>query len=304
MTIIAFRDSRLIEVAINGTTNYANAQTVEESIFNELAVTLDEAIKKIENGEHGETIVDPDSIKPVKFSYTGQAQEYIAPVSGKYQIELWGAEGNYYASGNSYQNTGKGAYVSGEIYLNKGTKLYVYVGQHSHDSNSYSSSMFNGGTISTPAWVGHYSGSGGGATDIRLTGGNWDNFDSLKSRIMVAGAGGGNLYNHDNNWSKGSYAGGLQGGDFIWNSSFYAKGATQVSGGATAVTQWGTDSEDGKFGKGGNAARNGIAPIGGAGGSRILWRSWRKSFKWFMCCRRRRRIFLYFRAQWMRCDFR
>ena len=152
--------------------------------------------------------MDPDSIKPVKFSYTGQAQEYIAPVSGKYQIELWGAEGNYYASGNSYQNTGKGAYVSGEIYLNKGTKLYVYVGQHSHDSNSYNSSMFNGGSIPASVYQGHYSGSGGGATDIRLKEGNWDDFEGLKSRIMVAAGGGGNMYNGGNIF-KGSYAGGL-----------------------------------------------------------------------------------------------
>ena len=36
------------------------------------------------------------------------------------------------------------------------------------------------------------SGSGGGATDFRLLKGNsWDSFDSLKSRIMVAGGGGG-----------------------------------------------------------------------------------------------------------------
>ena len=35
---------------------------------------------------------------------------------------------------------------------------------------------------------------GGGATDIRLTGGNWDNFASLKSRIMVSGGGGGGFH--------------------------------------------------------------------------------------------------------------
>ena len=36
--------------------------------------------------------------------------------------------------------------------------------------------------------LGYYSvNDGGGATDIRLISGNWDSFESLKSRIMVAG---------------------------------------------------------------------------------------------------------------------
>ena len=50
VTIFAFRDSKLIEVAINGTTNYANAQAVEKSIIDELAVALDKAIEQIEAG--------------------------------------------------------------------------------------------------------------------------------------------------------------------------------------------------------------------------------------------------------------
>ncbi len=33
-------------------------------------------------------------------------------------------------------------------------------------------------------------GSSGGATETWLSGSNWDDFNSLKSRIMVAGAGG------------------------------------------------------------------------------------------------------------------
>ena len=51
-------------------------------------------------------------------------------------------------------------------------------------------------------------GGGGGATDIRTVNGNWDNFNSLKSRIMVAGAGGGGAYV----LRCGGYGGGLNGG--------------------------------------------------------------------------------------------
>ena len=53
VTIFAFRDSKLIEVAINGTTNYANAQSVEESIMVELSDRLDEELEKIEKAQGG-----------------------------------------------------------------------------------------------------------------------------------------------------------------------------------------------------------------------------------------------------------
>ena len=53
VTIFAFRDSKLIEVAINGTTNYANAQAVEESIMLELSDRLDKELEKIESAQGG-----------------------------------------------------------------------------------------------------------------------------------------------------------------------------------------------------------------------------------------------------------
>ena len=54
------------------------------------------------------------------FSYTGQYQEFTAPMNGKYKIELWGASGAY--------NGGLGGYTKGEIYLDASDKLYIYVG--------------------------------------------------------------------------------------------------------------------------------------------------------------------------------
>ena len=53
VTIFAFRDSKLIEVAINGTTNYANAQKAEESIMTELSDRLDKELEKIEKAQGG-----------------------------------------------------------------------------------------------------------------------------------------------------------------------------------------------------------------------------------------------------------
>lgn len=58
------------------------------------------------------------------FSYIGDKQEFIAPKTGYYQFECWGAKGGSYSAVG-----GNGAYTSGNIYLEKGQKLYVYVGQ-------------------------------------------------------------------------------------------------------------------------------------------------------------------------------
>ena len=92
-------------------------------------------------------------------------REYIAPSGGWYKIELWGASGG---SGGS-----RGAYTSGTMYLEENEHIYFYVGQQGGNENS-----FNSGS------------SGGGATDVRLINGEWDNEESLLSRVMVAGGGG------------------------------------------------------------------------------------------------------------------
>ena len=92
---------------------------------------------------------------------------------------------------------------------------------------------------------------GGGATDIRLLSGNYDNFTSLKSRIIVA-AGAGAQDSND----LGGPGGSLDGFNSTKN---YGKGGSQKSGGQGTVS--------GKFGKGGENP-NRIGDEGnGAGGS-------------------------------------
>ncbi|EAX89182.1 hypothetical protein TVAG_195580 [Trichomonas vaginalis G3] len=86
---------------------------------------------------------------------------------------------------------------------------------------------------------------GGGATDIRLLPGNYDNFTSLKSRIIVA-AGAGGLDSGD----FGGPGGTLEGYDSQYN---HGKGGTQISPGQGYV--------NGQFGKGGG--NSGL--IGGSG---------------------------------------
>lgn len=149
----------------------------------------------------------------MKFNYAFNegSQEFKAPLDGKYRIELWGAKGNYYKNTNGI-NSGDGAYTAGTITLEKEKKLYINIGKNSTDGNEwYQQSIGGGGAgggcvkadngdclIYDPSNSNyqnyHYGASGGGATDIRLIDGSWNDEHGLNSRIMVAAGGGGSLY--------------------------------------------------------------------------------------------------------------
>ena len=161
------------------------------------------------------------------YDYTGEYQEFVAPFSGYYLVELWGAQG-----GTVHAGGGNGAYTYGDIYLNAGTKFYVYVG----GAGSGSTGGWNGGGNS-----GNYGGGGGGSTDIRLLPTSsttlWNEFESLKARIMVAAGGGGGSYN-----ASGGAGGGLigyNGGTWVSSSNHSATagiGATQSMPGYLALS--------------------------------------------------------------------
>lgn len=133
------------------------------------------------------------------FSYSGGSQTYKVKADGVYKVELWGASGgDGLADGQIVDGVpGYGSYTSGLINFNKGQELYVYTGGRGSDGivGSDVAGGYNGG--GTGCWdeKDDESGSaGGGATDIRLVGGNWNDFNSLKSRIMVAAGGGGYVW--------------------------------------------------------------------------------------------------------------
>ena len=171
-------------------------------------------------------------------------------------MECWGAQGgNSYDSGNGYTNTvygGKGGYCSGEVTFSSNLNVYVYIGQSGEGTRE---KTFNGGGKGGSAYNGR---SGGGATDVRLVKGNgtWSDFNSLKSRIIVAAGGGG--AQHFLKGCNGGNAGGLGGqGGFESHGSSYdsytlATGATQTSGGTR--------------GKGGNYLSEGTNGVFGIGG--------------------------------------
>ena len=131
------------------------------------------------------------------YTCTQKVEEFTTPVAGDYQIECWGAQGG----GVPSYPGGKGSYTKGSISLD-GVMLYVVVGQ----IGGYEETFNNG----FPGRLNFYF-SGGGATDIRLNNknGNWKDFVSRKSRIMVAASGGGSViyYSSQQGMPGGSLSG-------------------------------------------------------------------------------------------------
>ena len=209
------------------------------------------------------------------FGYNGSPQSVILK-PGKYKFECWGSSGGI--NNSSWHTDAKGGYSKGEITLKKQTTLYVYVGESGFASSSTSNntkSGFNGGGkgyLNQQVMGTYYSMYGGGATDIRLVGGAWDNEQGLLSRIIVAGGGGGSYSPY-----TGGAGGGLAGGTGYSANDRHRPGGTQYQGGIGRVS-----TENGSFGKGcsakdstgegggggwfGGAGMNGVGAGGGGSG--------------------------------------
>ena len=206
----------------------------------------------------------PLDIKTViDFGYTGSYQTFTVPFSGYYKVELWGAGGGLGKATFSanIDHAGYGGYTSGEMYLKAGDKYYVYVGQKGAQavtgSQARSAASFNGGGAGAGSSDNDDAGgSGGGATDIRLVSGEWDNEESLASRIMVAAGGAGSPVIGKAGSYHGGHAGGLSGVGNIyrWENAL----VTNLSLHATQTTGY-------MFGKG-QDARLGIGCAGSGGG--------------------------------------
>uniref|UniRef100_UPI0031B64242 glycine rich domain-containing protein n=1 Tax=Clostridioides difficile TaxID=1496 RepID=UPI0031B64242 len=179
------------------------------------------------------------------FDAVSSAQEIILK-PGKYKFECWGARGG--ALGTPFESGfyyGYGGYCSGEITLKKETTLYLYVGIDGRKGYNFNGAGYGNGA------------SGGGATDIRLIGGTWDNEQGLLSRIIVAGGGGGTY-----DKQHGGDGGGLKGTLGTSSTGAAAHGGTQFEGGR------GRDKDgscDGFFGKGATP-KNPSSQSGGGGG--------------------------------------
>lgn len=208
------------------------------------------------------------------FDYTGNYQVFVVPKTGYYNIQLWGASGGISTGGFPTDTPGKGAYTEGVLNLLKDEKIYVYVGEQGTNGAGTISSTYNGGGGDTTTNASNCPGSGtsgGGATDIRLISGSWDNSLSLVSRIMVAAGAGGS-----GGFGLGSDGGTLTSFTGTYSSSGNPHGhsnqsaASQISAGISdnksASNTSGTPNSDGLFGIGGQGAGAGCSGAGGGGG--------------------------------------
>jgi hypothetical protein len=180
---------------------------------------------------------------------------------GFYRFELWGASG-----GHSHTPSSRGAYVSAKLFLSETGTFFSYVGEKGTKSNSTVTFNGGGGAFPTAYDSVSYAYSGGGATDVRLVEGNWNNMESLKSRIIVAGGGGGGVnflhYSSVDNPARGGCGGFLSGENGLnancnrdaGTGYVNASGGEQRKGGKAGCGNLACGS-NGKFGEGGTAVK-------------------------------------------------
>ena len=165
----------------------------------------------------------PGDVVKYEFGTAGISYSVCLP-PGKYICECFGAQGGLY-----YYDSGKGGYAKGTLNIAYAPlTLFAYPGQFPGSLLS-ARGGWNGGGDGANRYDAR---SGGGASDIRLTSGAWNNIDSLRSRIMVAGGGGGEaLLNTNGNAYIGG--GGLSGADGSFLSGaggvITGKGGTQTA---------------------------------------------------------------------------
>ena len=190
----------------------------------------------------------------VDFDYTGGEQTFIAPVSGTYKLETWGAiGGNSVADGVMQSNGGYGGYSIGYVFLNTNDNIYINVGGKGQDGFINQNDIlggYNGGGISH--WDkndNEASGGGGGATHIATKSGLLSSLKDFKSSILIVSGGGGG-----GSWL---YTAGF-GGGYVGTSSLNPEHNTESLGGSQLNGY--------SFGVGGSGIDNTGSPGGGGGG--------------------------------------
>ncbi len=197
------------------------------------------------------------------YEYTGNVQTFTAPRSGKYKLEVWGAQGG------SYNGVGgSGGYSVGNKELLKSTNLYIAVGGVGKSTNGGSlSGGYNGGGSSSANATAGRGGSGGGATHIATTNrGILSKYSSYKEEVLIVAGGGGGAAGWDGNHyvtTNGGSGGGLTG-------ESGGQGTNSVSSGKFTIAGGGTQTSGGTAGQGTEAnGKAGGFGTGGASGSRM-----------------------------------
>ena len=246
---------------------YEEEQASYDQEYNEAITRKEEAEskyqKELKEYNENQTVFEYD--------YTGEEQTFIAPKSGYYKLETWGAQGG---SHNSTYYGGYGGYSSGTIYLNKDETIYINVGgQPLNDIGGYN----GGGSINTDSYNANYGYAGGGATHIAKKSGLLYTLEDDKNSIIIVSGGGGGANHRGENYGEGNggSAGGYIGsnGQSVNHSNGYGYGyglgGTQESGGShnwVAGTSTSGSVENGLFGRAAIKTSSSYIQSGGGGG--------------------------------------
>ena len=232
------------------------------------------------------------------FDYTGDEQMFVAPKTGTYKLETWGAQGG---SANKMYYGGYGGYSVGKIKLTNKDKVYVNIGESpKQEYNNYSevhnkcngneicylNMTYNGGGFgflwNTPSnnILFSVSQSGGGATHISDISGQLFTLENKRNSIIIVSGGGGagDYYYTFKNDSYYHYGIGGNAGGYIGNNgtsggnnqsySYYGTGGTQTSGGKCNNSD--CCNESGFFGHGSPSTmsyiKNSYKEVTGGGG--------------------------------------
>lgn len=201
-------------------------------------------------------------------------QEFTAPESGTYYVELWGADGDSDTGSwtNSYINSqqpptttgigGQAGTVKGYVHLDKGQTIYLSLGYRNGMNNH---GTYGGGGIGWGQSRGYRSGGGGaGAIYLSKVSGNGElaNYENYQDQIlMVAGGGGGAEDFYTATWSGNGY---YCSSNVCVNSRGGNGGKNPTSGTSTGPT---ASTSGYKFGVGQdyNSYENSSSGAGGAG---------------------------------------
>jgi hypothetical protein len=190
----------------------------------------------------------------------GNTEPYTIPISGTYRLEVWGAKGGGNGGPGSLQG-GNGGYATGAVYLTKGDVLHLYAGGAGTSSSTVVPGGFNGGGKNSIYRGYGDTGTGGGASDIRVAG------DTFYHRVIVAGGGGGAGHREEGLLCAGGAGGGPTGIDGKdRDSTLLGRGGSQTGGGGTGSTAHDLVNGPGKFGSGGFTDRSSRLGGGGGGG--------------------------------------
>ncbi|EAY21582.1 hypothetical protein TVAG_013470 [Trichomonas vaginalis G3] len=188
---------------------------------------------------------------------------------GYYYLEAYGASGgNHHREGRTARG-GYGGYAAGVYRVSNLKTIYLHIGGHADldtDQDIIYRNIYNGGSYG----VNNFDAPGGGATDFREKSGNWSDNNSLYSRIVMAGAGGGGRV--EDNICNGGNGGGINGqpGQGINCSSQF--GTQDGSSATTCISSvyyragtFGCGGLPGWTGAGGGWYGGGVVQLGGGG---------------------------------------